>query len=79
MEVKLLYTKAAYDNVNNDNIAMHQIIKDFQKDLLEWMVEKLVGLSKLYKLKEQAQQELQSSIATASLENTSLSVPRPQV
>lgn len=38
-----------------------------------------MGLTKLYKLKEYAKQEVQSSTAVATLHNTSLSVPRTQV
>lgn len=28
MEAKVASTRVAYDNVNNDNVAMHKIIKD---------------------------------------------------
>lgn len=52
MESMLAFGKVAYDNVNNDNISMHQIIKGFQKDLLEKMIERLMSLNKLHKLKE---------------------------
>lgn len=40
------------------------------------MSRKLMSLTKLYKLKEQAKLELQSSVVPATLHNTSLSMPR---
>lgn len=54
MEKANRVAKSTYDNVNNDNITMHQIIKNFQKDLLKKMVGKLIYLTKLHQMKRQA-------------------------
>lgn len=35
LKAKETSSKSTYDNMNNDNMVMHQVIKDFQKDLLE--------------------------------------------
>lgn len=50
LEAKVVLAKTAYDNVNNDNVVMHQVIKDLQTYLLEQMVEKLMSLNSLQQL-----------------------------
>lgn len=51
LEAKVATTKKAYDNVNNDNVALHKIIKDFQKYLIEQMEKRLKAMNECFMLK----------------------------
>lgn len=50
-------------------------MKDYQKDILEQMVEKLMKLNELHKLKEQAKVDLQVRATMAKIQEVTLVVP----
>lgn len=59
LEAKIASTKMTYDNLRKYHTSLHQIMKDYHKDVLEQMVEKLIALGELHKLKEWAKVDLQ--------------------
>lgn len=79
LEAKVAATKKSFDNVNDDNMVLFKIIKIFQKDLLEQMIQRLISLNELYKLKEQTKVELQDDVAATTIHKGSLSILRLEV